>query len=362
MTRPRRSARRRSSRRCPSPTTRACRNRLAAPAAEDVREEDHVTAMVEQPAKVMRIGTMIKQLLEEVRAAPLDEAGRQRLREIHESSITRARGRPVARAARGARPADACPSATDGAQPRPSCASPRPSWSAGSRGCSTASRPRCSPSRWPPAPSWRRCADARCRRVREQRTHHHRSGRTADHAAGAAPVSARVTTRVAARHRPVPLSRPALSRRAEQRIRSGWRRRPRRCSPAPRRRPPGRRVRVGDRVGAAGPAQHRHVVGHVADRDAPRPRAMPCEAASSASPVALVTPGAAISSSAERRRVGDRRPARRAACSAAARNSSDVGAAVLGQQLHRRLGRAISASAPTRGGGDRAAAAGRRPG
>jgi len=48
---------------------------------------DDITAMVEQPAKVMRIGTMIKQLLEEVRAAPLDEAGRQRLREIHESSI-----------------------------------------------------------------------------------------------------------------------------------------------------------------------------------------------------------------------------------------------------------------------------------
>jgi hypothetical protein len=48
---------------------------------------DEITGMVEQPAKVMRIGTMIKQLLEEVRAAPLDEAGRQRLREIHESSI-----------------------------------------------------------------------------------------------------------------------------------------------------------------------------------------------------------------------------------------------------------------------------------
>ncbi|MGY1635383.1 bacterial proteasome activator family protein [Geodermatophilus sp. SYSU D00742] len=43
--------------------------------------------MVEQPAKVMRIGTMIKQLLEEVRAAPLDEASRQRLRDIHASSI-----------------------------------------------------------------------------------------------------------------------------------------------------------------------------------------------------------------------------------------------------------------------------------
>ena len=43
--------------------------------------------LVEQPAKVMRIGSMIKQLLEEVRAAPLDEAGRQRLKEIHHRSI-----------------------------------------------------------------------------------------------------------------------------------------------------------------------------------------------------------------------------------------------------------------------------------
>jgi hypothetical protein len=43
--------------------------------------------MVEQPAKVMRIGTMIKQLLEEVRAAPLDEASRSRLKEIHQNSI-----------------------------------------------------------------------------------------------------------------------------------------------------------------------------------------------------------------------------------------------------------------------------------
>ena len=42
---------------------------------------------VQQPAKVMRIGTMIKGLLEEVRAAPLDDASRARLREIHASSI-----------------------------------------------------------------------------------------------------------------------------------------------------------------------------------------------------------------------------------------------------------------------------------
>ncbi|MEV4001287.1 bacterial proteasome activator family protein [Actinomadura sp. NPDC049753] len=50
-------------------------------------EGKSVTEMVEQPAKVMRIGGMIRQLLEEVKAAPLDEASRARLREIHQSSI-----------------------------------------------------------------------------------------------------------------------------------------------------------------------------------------------------------------------------------------------------------------------------------
>ena len=46
-----------------------------------------ITDLVNQPAKVMRIGSMIRQLLEEVRAAPLDEAGRGRLKEIHRSSL-----------------------------------------------------------------------------------------------------------------------------------------------------------------------------------------------------------------------------------------------------------------------------------
>ena len=49
--------------------------------------ERPVTEMVEQPAKVMRIGSMIRQLLEEVRAAPLDEKSRARLKQIHKSSI-----------------------------------------------------------------------------------------------------------------------------------------------------------------------------------------------------------------------------------------------------------------------------------
>ncbi|WP_283139626.1 bacterial proteasome activator family protein [Rhizohabitans arisaemae] len=51
------------------------------------QEERPITDLVEQPAKVMRIGSMIRQLLEEVRAAPLDEASRKRLKDIHQSSI-----------------------------------------------------------------------------------------------------------------------------------------------------------------------------------------------------------------------------------------------------------------------------------
>ena len=54
--------------------------------AEDA-DGKSLTDLVEQPAKVMRIGTMIKQLLEEVRAAPLDDASRSKLREIHRTSI-----------------------------------------------------------------------------------------------------------------------------------------------------------------------------------------------------------------------------------------------------------------------------------
>jgi hypothetical protein len=54
---------------------------------ENDEGERPITEMVEQPAKVMRIGSMIRQLLEEVRAAPLDEKSRARLKAIHQSSI-----------------------------------------------------------------------------------------------------------------------------------------------------------------------------------------------------------------------------------------------------------------------------------
>ncbi|GAB3562768.1 bacterial proteasome activator family protein [Spelaeicoccus albus] len=56
--------------------------------AEDAeRAEASPVDDVSQPAKVMRIGTMIKQLLDEVRGAPLDDKGRARLAEVHERSL-----------------------------------------------------------------------------------------------------------------------------------------------------------------------------------------------------------------------------------------------------------------------------------
>src|SRR5881392_1217047 len=62
----------------PAPTGPAARNRAKGSNLQD---------LVDQPAKVMRIGTMIRQLLAEVKSAPLDDAARERLAEIHERSI-----------------------------------------------------------------------------------------------------------------------------------------------------------------------------------------------------------------------------------------------------------------------------------
>lgn len=54
--------------------------------AEDESQEVPPNS-VSEPAKVMRIGSMIKILLEEVRSSPLDEAGRDRLRDIYDTSV-----------------------------------------------------------------------------------------------------------------------------------------------------------------------------------------------------------------------------------------------------------------------------------
>ena len=64
----------------------ALRGELVEPPEAEVEEERREA--VEEPAKLMRIGSMVKQLLEEVRGADLDEAARGRLREIYETSLT----------------------------------------------------------------------------------------------------------------------------------------------------------------------------------------------------------------------------------------------------------------------------------
>jgi hypothetical protein len=60
---------------------------LVVPSNPEEESEGQVNSVTE-PAKVMRIGSMVKQLLDEVRHAPLDEASRERLAEIYERSVT----------------------------------------------------------------------------------------------------------------------------------------------------------------------------------------------------------------------------------------------------------------------------------
>ena len=50
-------------------------------------EAQNLTESVIAPAKVMRIGSMVKQLLDELKGTPLDEASRERLAEIYERSV-----------------------------------------------------------------------------------------------------------------------------------------------------------------------------------------------------------------------------------------------------------------------------------
>ncbi len=57
------------------------------PIPQEGPEPERPGEFVEHPAKVMRIGSMVKQLLEEVRSAPLDDKSRARLKEIYETSI-----------------------------------------------------------------------------------------------------------------------------------------------------------------------------------------------------------------------------------------------------------------------------------
>jgi hypothetical protein len=64
------------------------RGELILPPGESPETEGDDREFVSEPAKVMRVGSMIKQLLEEVRASTLDEPSRVRLREIYDTSVS----------------------------------------------------------------------------------------------------------------------------------------------------------------------------------------------------------------------------------------------------------------------------------
>ena len=72
----------------PQPELLVIPDAAGVPGPEGEQEQAEMTQTVGEPAKIMRIGSMIKQLLDEVRQAPLDEASRERLREIYDRSIT----------------------------------------------------------------------------------------------------------------------------------------------------------------------------------------------------------------------------------------------------------------------------------
>lgn len=59
-----------------------------ADAPSEDADQPHPTDQIEQPAKVMRIGTMVRKLLDEVRSAPLDDESRARLGQIYDQSIS----------------------------------------------------------------------------------------------------------------------------------------------------------------------------------------------------------------------------------------------------------------------------------
>jgi hypothetical protein len=137
---------------------------VLAPGETEEKAEDENSDYISQPAKVMRIGSMVKSLLEEARSAPLDEAGRTRLREIYETSIRELSGALSPdlgeELSRMAIPFSA--NVPSESELRIAQAQLVDGW----RVSFTGFRLHCSPNRPPRRRNWKRCAIAPFRRVR----------------------------------------------------------------------------------------------------------------------------------------------------------------------------------------------------
>ena len=77
-----------------SPMVPADRSGVAAGvvSADGSGDDAEATEQITSPTKLIRIASMIRGMLDEVRRAPLDDAGRRRLREIHEKSLEELEG------------------------------------------------------------------------------------------------------------------------------------------------------------------------------------------------------------------------------------------------------------------------------
>ena len=145
-------------------SSRPSRTRAAGPPSTGARRDEQ-SEQVTSPTKLIRIASMVRTMLDEVRRAPLDDAGRRRLREIHEKSLEELEG-VLSPDLRQELSEVVLPLTGDDPASR-SSASHRRSWWDGSRDSSTGSRPRCSPSRRWRSRSSRRCGGgARSRAVR----------------------------------------------------------------------------------------------------------------------------------------------------------------------------------------------------
>ncbi len=64
---------------------------VTGPATDSEPTSEELSAEIESPAKIIRIGAMVKQLLEEVRNTTMDDAARERMRTIYDNTITEIR-------------------------------------------------------------------------------------------------------------------------------------------------------------------------------------------------------------------------------------------------------------------------------
>ena len=135
---------------------------------DEIPADAEAGEQVARPTKLIRIASMVRTLLDEARRAPLDDAGRRALKEIHERSIHELE-EILSPDLRQELEEVTLPFTQRHAERVASCASRRRSSSAGSKGSSTGSRPRCSPSRCRRSGSSKRCAAAESARARPGR-------------------------------------------------------------------------------------------------------------------------------------------------------------------------------------------------